>query len=273
MPPSPPSNSVLFLSHGGGPLPLLGDESHQDMVVSLQALAATLPHPRAIIVISAHWESDRVEITAGAAPTLIYDYYGFPPESYQVEYPCPGAPKLANQVQTCLHQAGMDAALNQQRGFDHGLFVPLKIMYPAADIPCLQISLIRSLNPQAHLHIGQALQGLDQENVLIIGSGFSFHNLPAFFAPETPAATAKNRAFDQWLGETIASSSLTESERQHRLMNWDTAPHARFCHPREEHLLPLHVCYGATRRAATQHIQLQILRKQASLFLWSPRSS
>ena len=171
--------SVVYLSHGGGPLPVLGDESHKEMIAFLKHLPAHLEQPSAIIVISAHWEEDRPTITSGVAPALIYDYYGFPKEAYDIEYPAPGEPLLAQKIFDLLEEQGIEAVLADQRGFDHGVFVPLKLMYPEADIPCVQVSLVRGLEPAEHIRLGKALTGLREEPVLIIGSGFSFHNLNA----------------------------------------------------------------------------------------------
>jgi len=140
-----PSGSVIFISHGGGPLPLLGDEAHQEMVDSLKNLATILAKPSAIIVISAHWEENKPTITSGTNPSLIYDYYGFPKESYEIQYPAPGEPRLAHKMFDLLNKRGIETLLDEQRGFDHGVFVPLKIMFPEADIPCVQLSLVNNL--------------------------------------------------------------------------------------------------------------------------------
>ncbi|NVK40494.1 MAG: dioxygenase [Oceanospirillaceae bacterium] len=263
------TNDILFLSHGGGPMPLLGDPGHQQMVTCLQSFAAMLRKPSAILVISAHWEAPVATVTSGASPGLIYDYYGFPPESYEIQYPCPGDPALAREVFAALRQAGIPVQQDAQRGFDHGVFVPLKLMYPEADIPCVQLSLLNSLDAAAHLAIGRALQALKRENLLVIGSGFSFHNMRAFFAPDTPEIRAKNQGFEDWLLDTCANTDLEESERTRRFLNWDEAPAARFCHPREEHLLPLHVCYGLAGRACDEHVSATILNKQSGMFYWS----
>ncbi|OYD25029.1 DODA-type extradiol aromatic ring-opening family dioxygenase [Oceanimonas baumannii] len=258
---------IVFLSHGGGPLPLLGDPAHAELVASLTQLASELPRPDAILLVSAHWEETEPTLTSGARPGLIYDYYGFPPESYQIEYPCPGAPALAQQVQQALHSAGLPCRLDDNRGFDHGMFVPLKLMYPGADIPCVQLSLASHMDAGFHLAMGQALRALKGQRLLVIGSGFSFHNMHEFFT-ERPEANDKNRAFEHWLTQTCTDPALTEEERKDRLVHWEQAPYARFCHPREEHLLPLHLCYGLAGRACDQHLSLTILHKQAGLFCW-----
>lgn len=176
---------------------------------------------------------------------------------------------MAEKVGRRFAEAGVDARLNPDRGFDHGLFVPLKIMFPDADIPCLQISLVNSLDPAEHIKIGEALQDLSHDSpVLFVGSGFSFHNMRAFFAEETQESREKNHAFEAWLLETCCSRGLTEDDRRCRLENWESASSARYCHPREEHLLPLHVCYGIAGRACTESFELQILHRKASMYLW-----
>ena len=238
------------------------------MVEKLKLIATRIRKPSAIIVISAHWEEKIPTITSGANPSLIYDYYGFPEESYEIRYPCPGEPLLANQVHQLLTNAGIEAGLDKHRGFDHGLFVPLKIMYPEADIPCIQLSLDKSLNPARHLKMGKALSGIKHDNLLIIGSGFSFHNLKAFFGIDTSESKAMNIAFEQWLIDTCSNPNLDEQERTLQLENWEQAPFARYCHPREEHLLPLHVCYGVAQTACSEYYQLNIFNKKSSVFLW-----
>lgn len=262
------TTDVLFISHGGGPMPLLGDPGHREMVERLTEIAGQLRKPSAILVISAHWEEAVPTITSGANPSLIYDYSGFPPESYAIEYPCPGEPALARQIHQVLEQAGISARLDDRRGFDHGTFVPLKLMYPKADIPCVQLSLVNSLDAPTHLAMGRALQALDVDDLLVIGSGFSFHNMRAFFAPDTPDIQARNQAFEAWLEETCTAREIEEAERAERLAHWDRAPHARFCHPREEHLLPLHVCYGLAERPSEAHVSATILGKQSGMFYW-----
>ncbi|GAB1255887.1 class III extradiol ring-cleavage dioxygenase [Aurantivibrio plasticivorans] len=259
---------ILFLSHGGGPMPLLGDKGHAEMVDCLKKITSLLRKPSAILVVSAHWEEKVPTITAGESPALIYDYYGFPEESYNITYPCKGEESLAKKVHDKLKIADIDSNLDKQRGYDHGLFIPLKIMYPEADIPCVQLSLLDNLSPEQHINLGHALHDLDYKNLLVIGSGFSFHNLKAFFAPESPEMKASNESFESWLLDTCSNPDITEKERQLRLCEWEKAPGARACHPREEHLLPLHVCYGLANSACTQSFELEILNKKSSMYLW-----
>ena len=264
----PSKPKALFLSHGGGPLPILGDPSHAEMVQELRSIAAAIERPRAIIVVSAHWEERVATITGAASPGIIYDYYGFPPESYEIRYPAPGDPDLADRLRAALQEQGMEAALDSERGFDHGLYIPLKIMYPEADIPCIQLSLLGSLDPAAHIALGEAASAICGDGVLVIGSGFSFHNLKAFFSRDAALPDEKNEAFERWLVDTCSNPGLDEAERASRLLAWESAPHARYCHPREEHLLPLHVCYGIAKRPAAAVVELGILNKRASLYLW-----
>ncbi|MGY8814042.1 MAG: DODA-type extradiol aromatic ring-opening family dioxygenase [Gammaproteobacteria bacterium] len=141
-------------------------------------------------------------------------------------------------------------------------------MYPDADIPCVQLSLVNTLDPAEHVKIGQALQSVNYENLLIIGSGFSFHNMKAFFAHETSESKKMNESFEDWLLETCLNSDIDEEERAQRLIQWTKAPYARYCHPREEHLLPLHVCYGVAQTNCSRYFGLQILNKKSSMYLW-----
>ena len=172
---------IVYFSHGGGPLPILGDAGHQAMIDFMTRLPGRLPRPDAILVISAHWEESTATLIGAPNPVMFYDYYGFPAKAYEIKYPAPGSPELANRIAGLLIENKIPARIDPQRGFDHGLFIPLKMMYPQADIPSLQLSLLRGLNPVAHIALGKALRQLAKENILVIGSGFSFHNLKLFF--------------------------------------------------------------------------------------------
>lgn len=141
-------------------------------------------------------------------------------------------------------------------------------MYSKADVPGIQLSLVKSLDPRVHIKIGEALSGLEYETLLVIGSGFSFHNMKAFFAPSTIETQSMNESFENWLIEICSDPKPDEIERKNRLVNWENAPSARYCHPREEHLLPLHVCYELTKRACREFFDLNILREKASVYLW-----
>jgi aromatic ring-opening dioxygenase catalytic subunit (LigB family) len=235
---------VVFLPHGGGPWPFvdagIGSDAERAALRQYLEGVRALPKspPRAVLVISAHWEEAVPTVMSGAAPPLLFDYYGFPPESYQLSWPAPGEPKLAARVRELLGAAGLETADNAERGFDHGAFVPLKLAYPDADTPTVQLSLKAGLDPSEHLALGRALAPLRDEGVFIIGSGMSYHNMRGFGPQGRPASVA----FDAWLRETVASDP---AQRDARLRGWGAAPAARNVHPREEHLLPLMVIAGA----------------------------
>ena len=260
---------VVYVAHGGGPMPLMGDPNHADLTNYMRGFAARFPAPKAILVVTAHWEEASVCVTAHPNPSLLFDYYGFPPETYHYQYPAPGNPDLAKRVVSLIEQQGIAVQLDTQRGFDHGTFVPLMLMYPTAEIPVVQMSLKVGLNPAEHIRIGQALSALREQGVLIVGSGLSFHNMRAFFAADA-SKLPRSQAFDQWLVQSLCDSSLSASERAERLANWLAAPEARFCHPREEHLLPLQVCLGAASCAQARHDFSSTLFDTAiSGFLWA----
>ena len=262
------SGSMIFLTHGGGPLPLLGDPRHQQLVEFLRWIPSTLIVPSAIIVVSAHWEEGLPTLSGGSAPELFFDYYGFPEESYAITYPAPGARQLAEDIQQLLREEGLAANLDDQRGFDHGMFISLKIMYPKADIPCIQLSLLDNLDAKEHINMGRLLRRLNRENLLIIGSGSSFHNLRAFREPPTGPSRQANEDFEGWLTTTLSANDIGEEQRQQLLQQWQEAPSARFCHPRQEHLLPLHVCYGIAGRPASRIYSMEVMDKRVSAYIW-----
>jgi 4,5-DOPA dioxygenase extradiol len=265
--------TAIFISHGGGPLPLMGDKAHDQLIRNLEEIADILPRPEVIVVVSAHWEASIVTVTGASNPELFYDYYGFPEESYHISYPAPGNPALSESIINVLKTSEIECSTDYRRGFDHGLFVPLKIMYPDGDIPCVQVSLVRGLHPLQHVQIGQSLAGLKEKNILLIGSGFSFHNLSAFLGKLSAPEQQLNLQFEQWLRETCCNSTMGEVEREGRLVSWESAPGARFCHPREEHLLPLHVCYGYCGTPASQSFSFEVMGRRASAYIWQGSGS
>jgi aromatic ring-opening dioxygenase catalytic subunit (LigB family) len=235
---------ALFLPHGGGPWPFVeglgAPGENAALAAYLGQLPALLPSPpRALLVISAHWEAALPTVMTAPHPALFFDYYGFPPESYRLTWPAPGDPELAARVQALLGAAGLTSARDDGRGFDHGTFVPLKVAFPAADVPAIQLSLLSSLDPAAHLAMGRALQPLRDEGVLLIGSGMSYHNMRGFGSERGLAAS---ETFDAWLREAALAEP---ARRDAELTRWSEAPAARAAHPREEHLLPLMVVAGA----------------------------
>jgi aromatic ring-opening dioxygenase catalytic subunit (LigB family) len=258
---------IVYFSHGGGPLPILGDPSHQAMIDFMKQLPSHLHRPEAILVVSAHWEESSATLLASPNPPMFYDYYGFPEAAYSITYPAPGSPVLAEKTAGLLRESGIPAELDMQRGFDHGLFIPLKMMYPDADIPCLQLSLLKGLDPGKHIALGKALRSLLEENILVIGSGFSFHNMGAFSWDGVYHPDPANDAFQDWLIDTC-TSAVSENEREQALTEWHKAPSARYCHPRHEHLLPLHVCAGLAGRPGELVFDDAIFGKRGVAFLW-----
>ena len=241
---------VAFVAHGGGPYPILdlgfpADERALLLKHMREVRDISATTPKALLVISAHWEAPVPTVTSSAKPALLYDYYGFPPEAYALTWPAPGNPALASRVRGLLAKAGFSTAEDGERGFDHGTFIPLKVAYPEAEIPVVQLSLIESLDPKQHLAMGRALAPLREEGVFIIGSGNSFHNMGAFRGGMKGVVTeAHQRAakFDDWLKTAVTADP---SARDEQLCRWDQAPFARYSHPREEHLIPLMVVAGA----------------------------
>lgn len=254
----------LYIPHGGGPCFFMPDPQGvwRGMEGYLQSLAASLPEkPRAILVISGHWEERAFAFTGAAEhPGLVFDYFGFPPETYRLTWPAPGAPWLAERGRELIEAAGLPAAIDPERGFDHGVFVPLKVAFPEADIPVVQMSLHASLDPALHVAAGRALAPLREEGVLVLGSGMSFHNMRAY---GDPSAEQPSRAFDEWLGDAAA---LPREARGEALAHWAEAPFARFAHPREEHLLPLMVAAGAAEGAGTRDYGEVVLGGAVSAF-------
>lgn len=257
---------IVYFSHGGGPLPLLGDPSHKAMIDFMSKLPQQISRPELILVISAHWEEPVPTLLGSPNPPMFYDYYGFPPETYQVQYPAPGAPDRAQQIVQMFEDAGIPARIDPTRGYDHGHFIPLLMMYPEADIPTLQLSLIRGLDAESHLKLGEALRPILVQNVLVIGSGFSFHNMNAFAWSPNGEPDLANENFQDWLIETVTQSSYADA--RDRLLNWEQAPSARYCHPREEHLLPLMVCAGLAQSPAEVIFDDNILGKRGLAFGW-----
>lgn len=245
---------TIFLPHGGGPCFFMDwtwgpADTWNATQRFLEGIAAALPEPpKALLVISGHWEEPAFTASAAPTPQLIFDYSGFPEHTYQLTWPAPGNPKLAARVADVLQRASLPTAVSPSRGFDHGVFVPLKVAFPQAQIPVVTLSLAASLDPALHLAAGRALAPLRDEGVLIVGSGMSFHNLRAYLRPETPE---RARAFDGWLTAAVESPA---EQREAQLSNWQEAPFAAYAHPREEHLIPLFVAAGAGGNAPGKRI-------------------
>lgn len=238
--------TALYLPHGGGPWPFMDPsgmfEAREGEVLStyLRGIPSQLPErPKAIVAVSAHWEAAVPTVMTHARPPMLYDYYGFPASTYEVRWPAPGAPAVASRVRELLSAASIPSAEDAARGFDHGTFVPLKLTYPEADVPTIQLSLQEGLDPSRHLEIGRALAPLRDEGVLLVGSGMSYHNLRELLRHGGGTVSA---TFDAWLQRAVLAAP---SARASELARWAAAPGARQAHPREEHLLPLMVIAGA----------------------------
>ena len=232
---------TYFISHGGGPWPWIPDMRKGFAVLekSLVRMPSELPEvPKAVLVISGHWEADEYRVMASAQPPMIYDYRGFPPHTYDIVYPAPGAPDLAARTADLIRKAGLPVALDEAQGFDHGTFVPLYIMYPEASVPVFQLSMRHGYDPEEHFALGRALAPLRDEGVLIVGSGLSYHNLRMF----GPQAKEPSTVFDAWLTEVL---DRAPNERTAALIDWESAPFARVCHKEEDHLVPLFTALGA----------------------------
>ena len=245
MPSSYTRQPAIFLPHGGGPCFFMDwtwgpADTWNATQLFLESLASTLPErPQAILVISGHWEEAAFTAGAAARPELIFDYSGFPTQTYELTWPSPGDPALAARVISLLQNAGLPSATDTKRGYDHGVFVPLKVAFPGAQFPVVTLSLDHSLDPTLHIAAGRALAPLRDEGVLIIASGMSFHNLRGYFQPHT---AERSRAFDAWLTNAVA---LPGKQRNALLEELRSAPFAEFAHPREEHLIPLLLASGA----------------------------
>ncbi|MDP9084053.1 MAG: dioxygenase [Pseudomonadota bacterium] len=237
---------TLFIPHGGGPCffmepPAAAPHMWDGLAAYLRGIAATLAmKPKALLVISGHWENPLPTLNISRKPGLLFDYYGFPEHTYRLKYPAAGAPELAERVRALLANAGIDSDVDAKRGLDHGVFVPFLLIYPQADVPILQLSLQTGLDPEVHMALGYALAPLRQQGVLIVGSGMSYHNLADMFSGRGAAAAA---AFDAWLGEAVQDPAT----REPMLAKWREAPGGAASHPREEHLIPLMVAAGAAR--------------------------
>lgn len=246
---------TYFLSHGGGPWPWV-DGMRDLFARSAQAFSAipgTLPQrPKAVLMITGHWEAPGFAVSTGEHPPMDYDYSGFPPHTYALQYPAPGHPALAARVMSLMQAHGLSCVGDPTRGYDHGTFVPLHFMFPQADVPVVLLSLKHGYDVASHLKAGEAIAPLRDEGVLIVGSGLTFHNMRGFGQPSsTPVA----QAFEHFLHEVVTMRSA--AMRHQALMNWTQAPGARQAHPREDHLLPLMVVAGAAGDDPGQRVLLE----------------
>ncbi len=243
---------VYFVSHGGGPWPHIDGMRQQFAKTEreLKALPGRLPTaPKAVLVITGHWEAQDFTVSTAERPPMVYDYSGFPEHTYRLQYPAPGSPALAARVKTLLTAEGWPVREDPQRGFDHGTFVPLMLMYPDADVPVVMLSLKSSFDPEEHIRAGRALAALRDEGVLIMGSGLTYHNMRGFGRDES---TRVAETFQSYLDSAITQADA--KVRNELLIHWENAPGARLVHPREDHLMPLLVAAGAAAEDSGREI-------------------
>jgi len=245
---SEPRQPAIFLPHGGGPCFWIdgpapfSQQAWASLRRYLSGILDRLPaRPKAFLVITAHWEAAQPTVSVAAAPGMIFDYYGFPAHTYELRYPAPGAPDIGRRAIELVRGAGLPVAEDAERGYDHGVFVPMLIVDPNAHIPIVMMSLQRDLDPAQHIALGRALAPLRDEGVVVAGSGMSYHDLRHF----RDGDGRDSAIFDAWLDEAATSAP---DERDRALTHWAEAPAARACHPREEHLLPLMVVAGAATK-------------------------
>lgn len=264
---------VYFVPHGGGPWHVMDNSrfggAWEDLRVFLQGIQATLPEkPKAILMITAHWDDPaNVTVSTAEKPGMYYDYSGFPAHTYEIKYNAPGSPEVAARVKQVLENAGIKVETNSERGYDHGTFVPLMVAFPDGDIPVVQMSLRRDLDPAFHIAFGKALAPLRDEGVLIIGSGLSYHNMRGFGSSDPRHIEQANR-FDDWLKDTLENGD--QAKRDDNLVHWWENPDARACHfPTPEHFLPVMVTAGAgDEDTGKQVFQGVVMDKHYSGYRW-----
>jgi 4,5-DOPA dioxygenase extradiol len=233
---------AIFVSHGSPTLPLDDVPAR----AFLKGLGASLPRPKAILVASAHWETKAPAVSLAKTPATVHDFYGFPEPLYALSYPAPGAPDIAAKAVALLAAAGFAAEGDPAQGLDHGAWVPLMLAWPDADIPVAQVAIQPQLGPAHHVALGRALAPLRDEGVLIVGSGGMVHNLRSLAWGGTGPTPVWAKEFDDWFAERLAAGD------EDALVDYRVrAPHAAMAHPRDEHLIPLYVAYGAGGKGAS----------------------
>ncbi|CAH2062385.1 unnamed protein product, partial [Iphiclides podalirius] len=247
---------ALFVNHGGGPLPLLGDKDHEGLTVFLRDEVkkhVNLKELKAIILVTAHWEENKVTISSGNHHSLYFDYYGFPPESYKYKYDAPGNPELADRIKKSLEKSGIECRLDPKRGWDHGVFVPMMLINPEADVPIIQVSVLSNQDPEQHYNLGKALYEFRKEGIAVLGSGMSYHNMREFRHSRSLKKVI-NKEFDDFLNEVCTANS--EEKRREGLLSWRNQPGASEAHPPHaaEHFMPLIVIAGAGGSAPGERI-------------------
>ncbi|XP_075989348.1 uncharacterized protein LOC142985201 [Anticarsia gemmatalis] len=247
---------AMFVNHGGGPLPLLGDKDHAELTSFLRDEVKkhiNFKEIKAIILVTAHWQEKVVKISSAKHHDLYFDYYGFPPESYKYRYDAPGDPELAERIHEVLKSAGINSKLDPERGWDHGVFVPMMLINPAANIPIVQISVLTNQDAEQHYKLGQALYEFRKEGIAVLGSGMSYHNMREFMYGRDKSQVV-NKDFDDFLNKVCTADN--EEERKEGLISWRKQKGATESHPMHaaEHFMPLVVIAGAGGPKAGERI-------------------
>ncbi len=256
-------SKTIFIPHGGGPLPLINESQNKELNDFLRSYGDL--NPKAIIIFSAHYETLNTDVIYDNDDNLTFDYYGFPKETYEYLYNPPKNKILGKEIVQKLKDKGYNV-ISSKRGFDHGVFVPLMLMFEKADIPVVQISINKSLDAKYHIELGKALNFLTTKDVLIIGSGYSFHNLREFFSEAI--IDVKNDEFHDHLIK-ILTEDVIETKREENLQNWEKIPHARYVHPRSEHFIPLLITYGINQAKGQIVLDEEILGKRTIAVEWN----
>lgn len=264
------SQPAIFLSHGGGPSYYISAEDMTSRFSALKGLdrdskaaqflrnltkSQQIKRPDCLLVLSAHWEESVCTVNSGSQHTLLYDFGGFPPETYKIKWPVRGAPDIAQRVKKYLEDDGISCSEESKRGLDHGVFVPLKLVYPEADIPVVQVSLLKSMRMEDHLKIAEVLSPLRQNNVLIIGSGFATHSIGQ---SNEPAQWAKD--FKVWLNDVLTNKSYSPTERKAMLLDYKSLPDFTKAHPTMDHFLPLAMTCAAAEYGPGKLIYSEFVR-------------
>ncbi|CAF4946795.1 unnamed protein product [Pieris macdunnoughi] len=262
----------LFINHGGGPLPVLGEKHNMEMADSLRNISSFVDFKRikAIILVTAHREEDIVTISSGKNNDLIYDYSNFPPESYEFKYPAVGDPILAGRLHKAFENANIPSSLDEKRGWDHGVFIPMMLINPKADIPIVQVSILKNQNARDHYNVGKVLYEFRKEGIAIIGSGMSYHNMKEFKKAGQlyNDEVVVNEEFDKFLNDVCLGVLSPEA-----IFDWDKTPQGYECHPlgEAEHLMPLIVSLGAAGNNTGKNIFSSVFYKKFKLcaFIWN----
>ncbi|KAG4410677.1 hypothetical protein IFR04_016188 [Cadophora malorum] len=238
---------AVFFTHGAGPLPALDEPENAPIGAFLRSFEPQFDGVKGIVIFSAHWSNEEVNISSGASPELYFDYHGFPPAAFEFRYPAPGNPSLAAEVKDLLAAAGIPSTLNSTRGWDHGVFIPLLLSRPKADIPVVQVSIKNNKVAADHIAIGAAIQSLRKKGIAIVGSGASFHNMEAAVGAMRAGKSMERSSieFEKAVRNACCSPKV---ERNEKLARWDEFPDARFAYPddgSEDHFMPLCVASGA----------------------------